>query len=68
MFGGGSEGGMALRPDRLLRRTVGRTLGTVGLLALRLGIARRALLILAGFAALVVGLLVLAVLVLLLDG
>ena len=45
----GREGEMLLRPRRLL----GRTLGIAGLLALKLGIASKALLILSGIAALV---------------
>jgi hypothetical protein len=42
-----------LRPRRLLGRLLGLTLGIEGLLALKLGIARKALLILSGIAALV---------------
>ena len=49
----GREGEMLLRPRRLLGRTLGLTLGIAGLLALKLGIASNALLILSGIAALV---------------
>jgi hypothetical protein len=49
----GHEGKMLLRLRRLLGRTLGLTLGIAGLLALKLGIARKALLILSGIAALV---------------
>jgi hypothetical protein len=49
----GREGEMLLRPRRLLGRTLGLTLGIAGLLALKLGIASKALLILSGIAALV---------------
>jgi hypothetical protein len=49
----GHEGKMLLRLRRLLGRTLGLTLGIAGLLALKLGIARKALLILGGIAALV---------------
>jgi hypothetical protein len=63
--GGGCSGGkgeMLPQPSRLLRRTLGRTLGLVGSLAMRMGLTRRALLILGGIAALlVVALVVLAV-------
>ena len=45
---------MVLRSSRLLGRTLDRTLSIVGSLALRLGIARKVLLILGGIAALVV--------------
>ena len=52
---------MLPRPSRLLGKTLGRTLGFLGSLALKLGMARKALLVLAGVAALVVlGLLALA--------
>jgi hypothetical protein len=44
---------MLLRLRRLLGRTLGLTLGIAGLLAPKLGIARKALLILGGIAALV---------------
>lgn len=49
-----------LRPRRLLGRILGLTLGIAGLLALKLGIARKALLILSGIAALVLVCLLLA--------
>ena len=49
MFGG--EGAVLPRPSRLVERTLGRTLGLVGSLALRLGTTRRLLLILGGIAA-----------------
>ena len=53
---------MLPQPRGLLRRTLGRTLGLVGSLAMRMGLTRRALLILGGIAALlVVALVVLAV-------
>ena len=52
---------MLPQPSRLLRRTLGRTLGLVGSLAMRMGLTRRALLILGGIAALLVALVVLAV-------
>ncbi len=42
-----------LRPRRLLGRILGLTLGIASLLALKLGTARKALLILSGIAALV---------------
>lgn len=45
---------MLPQPSRLLRRTLGRTLGLVGSLAMRMGLTRRALLILGGIAALLV--------------
>jgi hypothetical protein len=50
---------MLLRPRRLLGRSLGLTLGIAGLLALKLGIARKALLILSGMAVLVLVCLVL---------
>jgi hypothetical protein len=49
----GREGEMLLRPRRLLGRPLGLTRGIAGLLALKLGIASKALLILSGIAALV---------------
>jgi hypothetical protein len=55
--GGGCSGGkgeMLPQPSRLLRRTLGRTLGLVGSLAMTMGLTRRALLILGGIAALLV--------------
>ena len=52
---------MLRRPLGLFRRTLGRTFGLVGSLVLKVGLARKVLLILAGVAALVViGVLLLA--------
>jgi hypothetical protein len=39
---------MLPRPSRLLGRTLGRTLRLVGLLAMRMGVPRRALLVVGG--------------------
>jgi hypothetical protein len=41
---------MLPQPSRLLRRTLGRTLGLVGSLAMRTGLPRRALLVLGAVA------------------